>query len=52
MPVIADVEVSLNDSFETTGQDFPNRPATLSLMSETELFKQSLTFGACMLTAF
>ena len=52
MPGIADVEVRLNDSFETTGQDFPNRPATSSLMSETELFEQSLTSGACTLTAF
>lgn len=45
MLMVADVEVGLNDSFEMTGQDFPGRPGTSSLMSDTELCERSPTLG-------
>lgn len=44
--VTAAVEVSPKDSFEATGQGFPNSPAVSHLMSKAEQFEQSLTFGA------
>lgn len=50
MPIIANMEVMLSDSFRTAGQDCPKRLMVSSFMSETELFEQSLTFGSCVLT--
>lgn len=52
MPIITNMEVRLSDSFKTAGQDFPKRLMVSSLMSETELFEQNLTFGGCVLTTF
>lgn len=50
MPIVTNMEVRPSDSVRTAGQDFPKRLMVSSLVSETELFEQSLTFGSCVLT--